>query len=202
MTCRLIEAARAQGESVRALKPIITGWDANDPDAVRQSDTGQLLAALGDDLTPGAIDACSPFRFKEPLSPDMAAARENRGINFDRLTGMCREAIEKTGKCETLYIEGVGGVMVPLNDDKTVLDWIEALNIPVILVVGSYLGTLSHTLTAALALQFRTIAIHSVVISESEDSPVPLEETVGVIQRYLGDAMVKMVRRNDAVRQK
>ena len=47
-----------------------------------------------------------------------------------------------------LFIEGVGGIMVPLEAKRTVLDWMAALNIPLILVVGGYLGAISHTLTA------------------------------------------------------
>ena len=38
--------------------------------------------------------------------------------------------------------------MVPLDDTHTVLDWIAAVDAPVLLVTGSYLGSLSHTLTA------------------------------------------------------
>lgn len=176
---------RAQGKPARAIKPVISGWE-DGADAIAQSDTGLLLAAQGLDATPENIDACSPFRFRAPLSPDMAAAREDREIDFDRLVGICRQEIEKSGPNETLFIEGVGGVMVPLTDRHTVLDWMAALSLPALLVVGSYLGTISHTLTAALALQQRHIPIRAIVISESEDSPVPPEETAEVIARHIG----------------
>ena len=46
------------------------------------------------------------------------------------------------------FIEGVGGIMVPLDRKHTVLDWAKALGLPLIVVAGSYLGTISHTLTA------------------------------------------------------
>lgn len=196
VTCRLIERDRRTDRSVEALKPVISGWNPEDPGEFEASDTVRILRALGRDATPAAIDACSPHRFREPLSPDMAAARENRGISFDLLVDICREAIESAGDEETLYIEGVGGVMVPLTDDKLVLDWIAALNIPAILVVGSYLGTLSHTLTAALALESRNIPIYSVIISESEESPVPMEETAATLQRFLGGLRIETVGRN------
>lgn len=157
------------------------------------------MNALGLEPTPEAVDACSPFRFREPLSPDMAATRENRGISFDRLVGFCLEHIEKTNQNSVLFIEGVGGVMVPLTDDKTVLDWTAALQIPAILVVGSYLGTLSHTLTAALALRSRNIVIDRVIVSESEESPVPLAETADVIRRHLGGVVVTRVGRGEGL---
>lgn len=75
--------------------------------------------------------------------------------------------------------------MVPLDDRHTVLDWMTALRLPVLLVVGSYLGTLSHTLTAAAAVEARGLRIAQVVVSESEDSPVPLAETVDTLARFL-----------------
>ncbi len=58
--------------------------------------------------------------------------------------------------------------MVPLDDTHTVLDWMTALRIPVLLVAGSYLGTISHTLTALHVLAQRNLDIAAVVVSESE----------------------------------
>jgi dethiobiotin synthetase len=83
-------------------------------------------------------------------------------------------------------IEGIGGVLVPLERDHTVADWIVALEAPVILVTGSYLGTISHTLSAVEALVSRGVSIRHVVISESIDQPVPAEETATVIERFCG----------------
>ena len=54
----------------------------------------------------------------------------------------CREGI--AAHDGTLFIEGVGGVMVPLDGRHTVLDWMRALGLPLILVTGSYLGTISQ----------------------------------------------------------
>ena len=60
-----------------------------------------------------------------------------------------------------------------------------ALQVPVIVVAGSYLGTLSHTLTTVAALKDRDIQIAGVVVDESEDSPVPLNETMHTLGRFL-----------------
>ncbi len=190
----MVRAMKAQGKPVRAVKPVISGWD-DDPAAVAASDTGILLAAQGLDLSPENIDACSPYRFKAPLSPDMAAAREGTAIDFKRVVGFCRHAAEGMGDNGTLLIEGVGGVMVPLTEDKTVLDWMAALSLPVVLVTGSYLGTISHTLTAALALREKHISIRSIVISESEESPVPCEETAEALIRHLGPTPIRIAAR-------
>jgi dethiobiotin synthetase len=83
-------------------------------------------------------------------------------------------------------IEGIGGVMVPLDAEHTVLDWIAALAAPALLVVGSYLGTLSQSLTAAAALRQRGITIAGVVVSESAEQPGPAAETAATLARFLG----------------
>jgi len=74
--------------------------------------------------------------------------------------------------------------MTPLDQMHTVRDWIAALEIPTILVAGSYLGAISHTLTTLEALNAKRIPVREIVISESEQSPVPPSETVATLARF------------------
>jgi dethiobiotin synthetase len=179
VTAGLIRALTAQGRAVDALKPVVSGFDPND---VAASDTGALLAALGQAPSAENIDRISPWRFSAPLSPDMAARRENRAIDLDRLIAFCRD--RTASAADMLLIEGVGGIMAPLDDTHTVLDWMAALGLPILLVTGSYLGTLSHTLTALDVLRRRKLRVQSVVVSESAGSTVALDETAGTIGRF------------------
>jgi len=87
-------------------------------------------------------------------------------------------------------IEGIGGVMVPLDEERTVLDWMTALNIPVLLVTGTYLGSLSHTLTALAALKQRKLIVAGVVVNESPGSAVPLVDTVETLSHFAGPLVV------------
>ncbi len=186
---RLIAELKSAGRQVRALKPIASGFDAAQPDG---SDTALLLRAQGLDVTPTSLDAASPWRFAAPLSPDMAAARERRSIPFDALIAACRAADDAD---RVTLIEGVGGVMVPLDAEHTVLDWISALAAPALLVVGSYLGTLSHSLTALAALQQRGVTVAGIVVSESEQQPVPAAETVATVARFAAGVPVRLLHR-------
>lgn len=190
VTCALIHQLRKQGYSVRALKPVATGVTS---DALDTSDSGLLLSALGRPIDAGQVASVSPWRFREPLSPDMAAAREGRAIPFDELVAFCRQG---AGEDVTL-IEGIGGVMVPLDPLHTVLDWTAALQAPALLVTGSYLGTLSHTLTAAGMLRARSVELAGIVVNESEAQPVEPEETADVLSRFAADAPVRVVGRLD-----
>ena len=73
--------------------------------------------------------------------------------------------------------------MVPLDDRHTVLDWMSALALPVILVVGNYLGTISHTLTALNVLADRKLEVLSVVVSDTART-ASLEDNARAIARF------------------
>ena len=185
----MIRGWLAAGEDVRVLKPVISGFD---PAAAEDTDTGLLLAAAGQDLTPSAIDRVSPWRYAAPLSPDMAAALEDRAVPLDEIVDYCRSAIsDAETEGAHLLIEGAGGVMVPLDETCTMRDLIAALDIPVVLVVGSYLGSLSHALTALEALRARDVAIDRIVVNETEDSNIPLADTRDTLARFVGEVVLE-----------
>jgi dethiobiotin synthetase len=179
VTAGLIRHFRQAGRSVGAIKPVVSGFDL---ETVAGSDPAVLLSALGRPVVPEEIDRISPWRFLAAASPDIAAQREGRVIDFNALVEFSRRSTAM--KNDMLLIEGVGGIMVPLDARHTVLDWMTALRVPLILVAGSYLGTISHTLTALHVLAHRKLDIATIVVSESPQSPVPLEDTVGTITRF------------------
>lgn len=185
VTAGLIRRLREAGATVDALKPVVSGYDSS---VVETSDPAVLLDALGRPRTADEIDRIAPWRFRAPLSPDLAAAREGRSVDFEALVDFSRTAV--VGARGTLFIEGVGGIMVPLEAKRTVLDWMAALDIPLLLVVGGYLGTISHTLTALDVLAKRRLNITAIVVSESERNPVELKDTVASIARFTGEVPV------------
>jgi dethiobiotin synthetase len=183
VTAALIFQLRLARRGVRGLKPVLSGYDETDS---ATSDSGIILSSLGRDPTPDAVAQITPWRFAAPLSPDMAAARAGRDINFADLCEFCRCQIDGAATAnETLLIEGVGGVLVPLTENHTVADWIAALNIKPVLVVGSYLGALSHGLTAWETMNARSIPPVSVIISQSPDAAVSLDEAVTTLARFM-----------------
>jgi dethiobiotin synthetase len=179
VTAGLIRYLRTSNQAVGALKPVVSGYDSS---VVETSDPAVLLGALGRAVSADEIASIAPWRFRAPLSPDLAAARENRVIAFDELIAFSRSAVDRNNGI--LFIEGVGGIMVPIDAKRTVLDWMAALDIPLLLVVGGYLGTISHTLTALDVLAQRKLTLAAIVVSESERNPVELDDTVASIARF------------------
>lgn len=190
LTAGVTGICRGRGIAVRALKPVMSGFDAANPSA---GDAGLLLQALGSDA---AVDTISPWRFTAPLSPDRAAAREGKAIDFDALVAWCRGEVERNAGL--LLIEGIGGVMVPLDDRHTVREWLAALGIPVVMVAGSYLGALSHTLTALAALREASIVPAVLVLNESPGSTVSVEDAAASLGPHLRGIPLIIVRRDDA----
>jgi dethiobiotin synthetase len=181
VTAALIRHLRATGHAVEAIKPLLSGFD---PATAQASDPAVLLAALGRPASIEEIDRISPWRFAAPLSPDLAAKREGRTLDFHAVVEFSQRAV--AARRGRLFIEGVGGIMVPLDARHTVLDWMSALKLPLLLVAGSYLGTISHTLTALAVLAQRNLDVAAVVVNESETSGAPLDDTVATIARFAG----------------
>ena len=180
----------------RAIKPLVSGIDEA---TFAESDPAALLAAMGEEVSFANAGLVSRWRFKAALSPDMAARREGRSIDFGELVGECVTAARKH---DPLVIEGVGGLMVPLDGTHTVLDWMKAVDkqtgLASVLVVGAYLGTISHTLTTLAVMRAEGLTPRVIVLSEKEPGPVPAAETAETIERFSGGVPVRVVPRGGA----
>jgi dethiobiotin synthetase len=179
LACALLRHWRAEGRVVAAFKPVLSGFD---PAQAAASDAGALLAALGREASIAELDAIAPWRFAAPLSPDMAAALEGRRVDFEQLVGFTRRAAAAPDR--PVLVEGVGGVMAPLDETHTVRDWIVASGLPCVLVAGSYLGSLSHTLTAIAALAGVGAGVTAIAVNETPDSTVTLDATLETLSRH------------------
>ncbi len=185
VTAGLIRLLRDQGVSVDARKPVVSGYDHFGRGNERSR---RATESLGRPVSAEEIARIAPWRYRAPLSPDLAAAREGRPLDFEALVAFSRKAADATKGM--LFIEGVGGIMAPLDGHHTVLDWMAALQAPLVLVVGSYLGTISHTLTALDVLSGRKLKIAAIVVSETDRSAVALDDTVSSISRFSADVDV------------
>ena len=96
------------------------------------------------------------YRYKAPVSPHWAAALENERIELIQI---------QTPRLDRLIIEGAGGLMVPLNDQELMIDLIQHLNAPVILVASSRLGTINHSLLSLSVLRARGLHVLGVIMS-------------------------------------
>ncbi len=175
----LIRHLQEIGHAVDAIKPIVCGYE---PAQAASSDLAKLITALGQPFSPETIERMAPWRFRAALPPELAAQFEKRHIDVDEVVAYCKAAVER--RQGVLLIEGIGGIMTPLDPNRTMLDIMMALRLPLILVTGSYRGALSHTLTALDSLFRRDMTLLATIVSETPGSKVPLDEVVASIARF------------------
>jgi dethiobiotin synthetase len=186
---------RHAGRAVAAIKPVVSGFREDDT----ESDPGLILRALGKPCDRQAVAEISPWRFGLPVSPHLAARAAGGGPSLQDLVAFCRRS-EHAGD-GVLLIEGAGGIMTPLGEDFTVLDLAASLGHAVVLVTGSHLGAISHTLTALAVIRARGLPVRGVIVSESLES-AGLSETVEAIRLFAGgelrvDGLARLSGRHD-----
>jgi dethiobiotin synthetase len=99
------------------------------------------------------------YRLTQPLSPHAAAALDGIEIKLDAFK------LPEVNETETLIVEGAGGIMVPLNNKHFMLDLMKKLNLPVLLVSSSELGTINHTLLSLEQMRHHDLDILGVVMN-------------------------------------
>lgn len=102
----------------------------------------------------------STYNLKWPASPDRSAAKESVTIEIDQI-------LQDWQKRPNQFhiVEGAGGLMVPINENEEIIDLIQDMKIPCVLVASTKLGTINHTLLSARALQSRSIPILGLILN-------------------------------------
>lgn len=111
------------------------------------------------------------YRLREPMSPHAAAAHEGIDIQLSDFV------LPKTDNL--LLIETAGGVMSPLTQHHTMVDFVKHLNVPVILVSAAYLGSINHTLLCLEVLEHRGVEVLGVIFSGERN-----EESEAFVMKY------------------
>lgn len=114
------------------------------------------------------LDLITPHRFKLPVAPGVAARRLGRVPSFAKTLAAYRAFDGRA-----LVAEGAGGLFVPLDPERDVIDLIQALKLPVLLVARLALGTLNHTALSLEALQRRRIPVLAVLLSDGSNAKDP-----------------------------
>ncbi len=100
------------------------------------------------------------YLLPEPMAPHEAARRAGVTIDMDRLEAPAHEGL--------IVVEGAGGLMVPLTDGAYMIDLAADLDLPIVLVARSALGTINHTLLSIEAIRRRGLPLAGVVMTGPE----------------------------------
>ena len=161
-----------------AIKPIISGFKIDE-----NSDSARILKALNLPVNHNNLDLISPWRYERPVAPNFVD-----NINFEEVVDFCQKAMEKCFQTNRkILIEGIGGVMSPLNSTKNFLDIASALQLPIILVCTNYLGSISHTLSSIKAIEAFNLSIDCILLNQFNDinKPVTDDEFINCLRGFV-----------------
>ncbi len=160
-----------------AIKPVATGCALIE---------GQLVNSDAQYLQQNSslsLEVINPWRFKSPVSPHIAAKEHGVELSIGELADYCMN-LQMPG-IDTLFIEGAGGLMVPLNDKETWIDFLAQTKIPAILVVGMKLGCINHALLTAAALKANRIECVGWIANCIHSEMLALTENINTLQKML-----------------
>ena len=173
VSAAIVAVLRAQGLTVRALKPVITGLE-DAPDPVWPPDH-QLLASL----TGQSPEQVAPIGFAPAVSPHLAAELAGTPLDPDLLLASVQDAIDEADAAGTdaVVVEGVGGLLVPFTDGYDVRDLARDLDLPLVIVARAGLGTINHTLLTLEAARAAGLHVSGVVLNEWPADPDEMLES-------------------------
>ena len=149
---------RVSGTDVGVMKPFAAG-DAQKSGF--KSDDAQILRRAAQIKDPESL--VNPQFFSIEASP--YTAQKKLGINPDiQMVIKCFKRLSEIH--DMLVVEGIGGVMTPITENYFVADMIVQMNIPAIIVAGSRIGTINHTIMTCLACKERGVKIKGIIIND------------------------------------
>jgi dethiobiotin synthase len=159
----LIHRYRKSTASPAYWKPIQSGIEEDD-----DTKTVRRLAASreGDVLDAGV-------RLPRPLSPHLSARLSGTRIDLAAIAALAPQ------RSRPHLVEGAGGILVPINEDAMMIDLAELLELPVLVVSRTALGTINHTLLTLDALRARGLEIAGVMMVGA-----PNPDNRDAIERY------------------
>jgi dethiobiotin synthetase len=166
VTASLVSLLINDGFDVGVMKPIETGCPKKNGRLVPR-DAAFLKVVSG---SRDSLSLINPYRFSKPLAPLIAAEIDHKKVKFQKIFSAYRKIRERH---DFIFVEGAGGLLVPLTGKLTNLDLILKLALPIILVVGSKLGAINHTLLTLNWARENGIKIIGLIINQLNRSPNP-----------------------------
>ena len=156
---------RAHGVDVGVMKPIATGGvrlGRGSRTGMISPDATLLARAAGIEDDDALIN---PVCYRDPLAPYAASLRANQPIAWGRIA---RAFDVLAGRHRFMIVEGIGGLSVPLSRRRTVVDLIQRLRLPVLVVARLRVGTLNHTLLTVEHARRNRLRVVGVVLNATE----------------------------------
>lgn len=173
VTCQMLDYLKKQQKDVLALKPVASGcFERNGQ--LQNEDVLRLK-----EYNPKTSYPINAWQFPSPISPHLAAKKVGSHLTVTEIAQFCLH--EQYTNLDYLLIEGAGGLLVPLNDEETWLDFLKLTQMPVILVVGMRLGCINHALLSDALLKSNQIPCAGWVANCLDNEMLALSENIATL---------------------
>ena len=160
VSASIVKNLRDMDIDVGVMKPFASGHKKN-PNSLPQ-DVEILMKYSG---SQDPIDLVNPYFFEIPTSPYDAAKILVQKINLQKVIDAYNKLLSSH---DLVIVEGIGGLMTPITQNYFVSNLISELDIDTIVVMGSKLGTVNHTLLTYEHCKQMHLKLKGFVINQTE----------------------------------
>jgi dethiobiotin synthetase len=165
IACAIVSALKKRKIDVGVMKPFATSHKRYSSD-FQSEDVSRLVAAA---KATDPEEVINPYFYSIATAPYLAARMSGRAP--PKLGFALEKLRELSKKHEFMVVEGIGGIMVPLTRNETLIDFVKLAAIPVIIVASSKLGTINHTLLTFHACKERHVSVSAIIINNAPRKP-------------------------------
>lgn len=177
VTGQLVDILKEAAQRVLAIKPLASGCVWKEGVLISED---AIHLNQHNDLSP---DERLFLRLESPISPHLAAEKDRVTLSVNAIMETCKPFFSQ--HLDYLLIEGAGGLMVPLNDHETWVDFLKQTQIPVLLIVGMRLGCINHALLTEAVLRFHQIECIGWIANCIDPNMIALEENIDTLTSKL-----------------
>ncbi len=181
VTCAILQALSEMGHANAAgFKPFASGCRREGGQLVND-DALAIQAFAGLRMS---LDQVNPVRYEAPLAPGVAAEQEPAASEraWQRAIEM---RMKLADEADCLVVEGVGGLLVPLDETRTLLDFATTLQYPAVVVARSTLGTLNHTAMTIKILRDAECPVAGIVINGFDSNAASDDPSIKTNRKWL-----------------
>ncbi|MFN7094608.1 MAG: dethiobiotin synthase [Burkholderiales bacterium] len=179
--CKIMNYLAHFNHLITALKPISSGMVECEYGKIN-ADVYQLLKSSTYSLKASQV---SPFSFNAAIAPHIAAGEQGIELKVTEVIAQVAPIIQSVQPVSSILVEGIGGLMVPLNQTENFLDLLKVWNYPIILVVGIKLGCLNHTLLTFQALQHCSLPVVGWIANQIDPQMAYYQQNVDYLTNRL-----------------
>jgi dethiobiotin synthetase len=177
----------APHQTVMGFKPVVAGTSQSSAGLTVNEDLESLKLASG---YPGNASDLCPYVLPTPAAPHLVA--KSMSVTLE-LSAMLSAYEGMRAQADWIVVEGAGGFLVPINDQQDLGDLAQALQMPVILVVGLRLGCINHALLSVAVIAQRGLRLAGWVANTIDADMPYLHENIDTLRARIEAPLLGIV---------